>query len=1580
MPTYRLMAPTGSFPLAGKELTVGSSPDCQIRAEGPEVASHHARVVIREGQPPLIEPFSSTCQVFIDGQAVAGQAELRPGQILRVGTTELHLELSSETAEPTPRKRPLWKRLVRWSLYGVGTLAALITLVIVLIPVILSEARVKQKLKDVLEEQLRRDVSIGSVELQLLHGLRIRDLRVENKEGFSTDKPFLTVKEIDVRAEVWPFLKSRFHRLAASVTIREPAVYLEREATKGALNTAGMFEGEADQKGGKKRPQPGKEPAAGKGKSSGGPLGPLQDLNFKLVLENGSLLFDDRREKTSGRVEGLVVKADVTDFNVPELRGKFSYSLDLAAPNPGHPGKVSVRGGADLDLKESASPSFLGLDIERLAGELVNVDVKDLDLAGLAKCFNFPTPGPTSVQLTVAPVAAKPLTLKVTGWVNTPQIDAVALGLNAKPVPGLGAKVSIDGQADLETGSASLKVDGQSGLWKKLGGTIQVEELPALAVVVGGVAKPSPAAKVKLDFSVALDLAKLTGGEVGRLFGAKAAIGGDFGLTVKAEGPVTDLPATVDLSLKDVIVPREYTDGKELPPENMSLSVSGRAALDPRTLECRRITAAAAITSAAVRGDLANGIYVPGTASSAGQLGGEVTFKANFKKVLERYKQVLTGVPVLDEDLSLTASASSAKGPIALRVELETRREGAQPDPIKISLAANLEAGKDWNFRNVDLKAKTQSSALDFSASGSVLKALSDPDVDVKFGSPKIDLAALRGRLDQLIKLGGEKLAKLDVRGQLSLSGGEVKGTLKSLTSKLTMDLSGLEVSGFGKDGKESLKDSKISLILNVDLEPEARSLKARTVSLTSSICNLNLSGDVRDWSALLGEYKFSLEADAEKTVALLRAMDLFKANLYPKGKAVVALSADTKAGTVAVERFRIDLVDLATVRISGKLHGLLLEKLRSKDEQEAKAALEGLGGELVLEECSTRLDVLNQLRDTIPGIPKELSGSGPVNITAKAAGSKGKIALGLDCDATKAALAFTGLINKPAETAAKVILDGTLALDAKSQALRIGKLDVRLGELHLTGSGSSALDLSSVQVALDIPKFAPEGVRAMFPPLADFTFGGKVEFTGLSLAGNLKEVLDSKQDVFTGRLAGLTFGGKARLEDVSLETKALPHMKLRADGTVEVDTGSVKLDGLSAGIIHKRTQQETRFTVTKGLVTSAVKDGRLLTDLGKLCGEKLAVTCPEAKVDEVLLAIETPTVPGAAKPPTTPAGPKPPAAGAAGPAKPAPGAKPYDFLAGYVLKESTIKIGRVSYLNYVVTDLAGSMAVKDNLARVYDFKAKAYKGDVAGKVNADLNVLGIAHSGDLRLVGVDVDTAATAIMAYADIFHGKVSGTVTWTGAGVKPEEFDSLDGKVQIKYEEGLVRNIEKFPPLREAVGSLGQMFLPALVKQLQLAEFKLAPTELNLVLEAVDRKPVIRAKDKDAAFFRTVDADPLEVGLLGGLCLFPDAKGEFPFLKDTRMYIQRFPEKWLEMVDSGTLVRGGGGQTIAKKLRELFQRSAKDRKVYLAFSGTVQNPKVGKWDFVKDVVKEIGIKDVIDVLKDTPLDDWRKKLPKF
>ena len=87
--------PPGTLVLLDEPVLFGRSDDADARLDDDTYASgHHARVFVRGGEI-VVEDLGSTNGTFIDGERVTGEAPLRPGAILQVGSTFLHLEFGS---------------------------------------------------------------------------------------------------------------------------------------------------------------------------------------------------------------------------------------------------------------------------------------------------------------------------------------------------------------------------------------------------------------------------------------------------------------------------------------------------------------------------------------------------------------------------------------------------------------------------------------------------------------------------------------------------------------------------------------------------------------------------------------------------------------------------------------------------------------------------------------------------------------------------------------------------------------------------------------------------------------------------------------------------------------------------------------------------------------------------------------------------------------------------------------------------------------------------------------------------------------------------------------------------------------------------------------------------------------------------------------------------------------------------------------------------------------------------------------------------------------------------------------------
>jgi pSer/pThr/pTyr-binding forkhead associated (FHA) protein len=84
-------------PLRARGATIGREDDNSIRLDDDKVSRHHAVVRPREGKW-FIEDLDSTNGVLVNGARVK-QAELRKGDVIRVGTYDLVLEVIADDAD-----------------------------------------------------------------------------------------------------------------------------------------------------------------------------------------------------------------------------------------------------------------------------------------------------------------------------------------------------------------------------------------------------------------------------------------------------------------------------------------------------------------------------------------------------------------------------------------------------------------------------------------------------------------------------------------------------------------------------------------------------------------------------------------------------------------------------------------------------------------------------------------------------------------------------------------------------------------------------------------------------------------------------------------------------------------------------------------------------------------------------------------------------------------------------------------------------------------------------------------------------------------------------------------------------------------------------------------------------------------------------------------------------------------------------------------------------------------------------------------------------------------------------------------
>ena len=88
--------------LTARPLLVGRAPECDIVLSDPSISRHHANLLV-DGTQPRVQDLDSRNGTFVDGERVVGQADVAPGQVIRLGTRDaLRIQRAPVTLRPAP--------------------------------------------------------------------------------------------------------------------------------------------------------------------------------------------------------------------------------------------------------------------------------------------------------------------------------------------------------------------------------------------------------------------------------------------------------------------------------------------------------------------------------------------------------------------------------------------------------------------------------------------------------------------------------------------------------------------------------------------------------------------------------------------------------------------------------------------------------------------------------------------------------------------------------------------------------------------------------------------------------------------------------------------------------------------------------------------------------------------------------------------------------------------------------------------------------------------------------------------------------------------------------------------------------------------------------------------------------------------------------------------------------------------------------------------------------------------------------------------------------------------------------------
>jgi predicted component of type VI protein secretion system len=83
-------------PVTGPRFFIGRAEDCQLRPRSDLISRHHCVILIEPGFV-VVRDFGSKNGTFVNGERVVSEAELRSGDILKVGPLEFQVRIESET-------------------------------------------------------------------------------------------------------------------------------------------------------------------------------------------------------------------------------------------------------------------------------------------------------------------------------------------------------------------------------------------------------------------------------------------------------------------------------------------------------------------------------------------------------------------------------------------------------------------------------------------------------------------------------------------------------------------------------------------------------------------------------------------------------------------------------------------------------------------------------------------------------------------------------------------------------------------------------------------------------------------------------------------------------------------------------------------------------------------------------------------------------------------------------------------------------------------------------------------------------------------------------------------------------------------------------------------------------------------------------------------------------------------------------------------------------------------------------------------------------------------------------------------
>ena len=1057
-----------------------------------------------------------------------------------------------DTSVAETRPRGGWRRIRKIALWLVGIVVGLVLLAVILLPIVLSEARLKSMIADAGAEALNgREVSVGSVDLDVFSGVKLTDVRVANREGFSGD--LVRVKEVDVRVKVWPAVLSFGKKLHATVSVVDPEILIERTAD-GKTNIEDLLEVKAEKESEKERKP--SEPLA------------LDALSLAFKVVGGRAVLRDKLggvERTT-TLRDLSVEAGMTAIDQP---------LVYRATGAVGDGRFEVSGEPRLFHGGVADPA-------QIRGELLKGTISKLPAGAVAAFLGLP-PMVESVDGELRVAADQPGEIAAAGTLTA-----------SSPHEGVRFGATLSSTADLGKRDAHAKVTFGATPFSQ--GTFSFE------------IRDAGAKQMQAVGTFDLDLAKLTGGKAAKALGlpttpdgAPAESQGKVTGRLEITGPLPRIKCVATGSIKGFQAHPSLTGGKALPAEDAEFRAEATLHLTAENQPDRLDIPVLEATSSFLQAKISNG-RLASLADLKGldaDLAGTVRFSG--REFNSRFGKAL-GLPVVHDKLTVTFLAKGDTGRANIAANAKLEREQGAPEPVEFAFSAQLDAsGEKTKLSGINATAKAGGAAAPY-AHGTLAGAVGDltgtPNADLAFAGG-IDLRRLAERFAPYAKV----LADLDPSGQVTVRDGVLSGTadalhagFKATARKVTVAAASGETPGVPKELADILSKEEFVSVCDVNADLTNNRVEIKALSIKSDMLTGSVTGAISDTAALQGALDVTFSAKTDAAGAVLAALGLLPKPIDTRGRIEFAAAVDTAAGRAELRTLKASTPYLVLgLKAPGVITGIDVVKLR----KDPVAASKLLAGGVVLE-GAVLLDALAKLP---PGVlPPELKAGGRVPFSLKA-GKASPMRVELSADATGAALTYGDLVTKPRGSAAKFAL---VAMLTDGVAVDIPNLEAVVdgAQMKLTGSLSEDLKTFTCK-SLTATVADPAKLVAMVPALKDVSLSGRSD---LSLSGTVPI-----EQVAAGDLSGIKFTGTADLREMRAAYAPMPKLAVAARGAVKLGSNAIDAGGLTLTASTLPEKRETTLTFKELRIVSAKKDAALLADPNALA---VTFSAESARID----------------------------------------------------------------------------------------------------------------------------------------------------------------------------------------------------------------------------------------------------------------------------------------------------------------------------------------------------------------------------